>query len=99
MINRIKAKDQKLKIVNPDVKSGRKRKTKNHGNTEFYYRFKKDSPHTLHEHARFMRKLVIFLVVESVKLFVCMGLKFFIFLVDSKIVHAHLMLSGQGGSR
>ena len=53
--------------------------------------------HTLHEHARLMRKLGIFLAAELAKLFAGKGLNFFIFLADSRIVHAQLMLSGERG--
>ena len=50
--------------------------------------------HTLHEPARLVRKIGIFEGVKIAKSLSYKGINFFIFLVRSKIVQAHLVLSG-----
>ena len=60
---------------------------------------KKLSLHTLHEPARMVRKIGIFEGVKIDKSLSYKEINFFIFLADSKIVQAHLVLSGHfGGS-
>ena len=52
------------------------------------------SLHTLHEPARLVRKFGKNEEVKIAKSLVGKEINFFIFLADSKIVQAHLMLSG-----
>ena len=59
---------------------------------------KKLSLHTLHEPARLMRKIGIFEGVNFAKSLVGKEINFFIFLADSKIVQAHLVLLRQAMS-